>query len=267
MAWPRDDAKLDRVRALDGRARARRDRRPRARQRPLPDELLGDEGLRRGRLPARGRADALLPRGVGRRCRADGVDDRRPARRRVRRRPIRVRRRRGRSTLAAAAGARARHGRARALARARRPRTAWSASRRRTRRAGSTRSRTPSTRRRCSTRPRASRRRRRSSACGSRTRSPPPRWITCSGVIRPGMTEAQIAAEWLGFVHGEGTGWGGEGRARARLLARLVGARDQDVHRDDEPAGGRGRADALRDLGLRRRLLVPTTRRTSSSAS
>ena len=30
------------------------------------------------------------------------------------------------------------------------------------------------------------------------------------GVIRPGMTEAQAAAEWLGFVHGEGTGWGGE---------------------------------------------------------
>ena len=24
------------------------------------------------------------------------------------------------------------------------------------------------------------------------------------------MTEAQIAAEWLGFVHGEGTGWGGK---------------------------------------------------------
>jgi Xaa-Pro aminopeptidase len=30
------------------------------------------------------------------------------------------------------------------------------------------------------------------------------------GVIRPGMTEAQAAAEWLGFVHGEGTGWGGQ---------------------------------------------------------
>ena len=29
------------------------------------------------------------------------------------------------------------------------------------------------------------------------------------GVIRPGMTEAQAASEWLGFVHGEGTGWGG----------------------------------------------------------
>ena len=30
------------------------------------------------------------------------------------------------------------------------------------------------------------------------------------GVIRPGLTEAQAAAEWLGFVHGEGTGWGGK---------------------------------------------------------
>jgi Xaa-Pro aminopeptidase len=29
-------------------------------------------------------------------------------------------------------------------------------------------------------------------------------------VIRPGMTEAQIAADWLGFVHGEGTGWQGK---------------------------------------------------------
>ena len=49
---------------------------------------------------------------------------------------------------------------------------------------------------------------------------------------------------------------GGEGRARARLLARLVGPGDQDVHGHDVAAGGRGRADALRDLGLRRRLLV-----------
>jgi Xaa-Pro aminopeptidase len=30
------------------------------------------------------------------------------------------------------------------------------------------------------------------------------------GVIRPGVTEAQIAAEWEGFVHGEGTGWNGK---------------------------------------------------------
>src|SRR5438132_13106516 len=30
------------------------------------------------------------------------------------------------------------------------------------------------------------------------------------GVLRPGMTGAQAAAEWLGFVHGEGTGWNGQ---------------------------------------------------------
>ncbi len=30
------------------------------------------------------------------------------------------------------------------------------------------------------------------------------------GVLRPGMTEAQAAAEWQGFVHGEGTGWAGK---------------------------------------------------------
>ena len=30
------------------------------------------------------------------------------------------------------------------------------------------------------------------------------------GLIRPGMTEAQAAALWEGFVHGEGTGWQGK---------------------------------------------------------
>jgi Xaa-Pro dipeptidase len=30
------------------------------------------------------------------------------------------------------------------------------------------------------------------------------------GVLRPGMTEAQAAAEWQGFAHGEGTGWNGK---------------------------------------------------------
>src|SRR3954447_11402370 len=49
---------------------------------------------------------------------------------------------------------------------------------------------------------------------------------------------------------------GGPGRARARLLARLVGPGNQDVHRHGRPAGPGDRADALRDLGLRRRLLV-----------
>ncbi len=32
----------------------------------------------------------------------------------------------------------------------------------------------------------------------------------CRLVLEPGMSEAQIAAEWLGFVHGEGTGWKGK---------------------------------------------------------
>jgi Xaa-Pro aminopeptidase len=32
----------------------------------------------------------------------------------------------------------------------------------------------------------------------------------CKLVFEPGMSEAQIAAEWEGFVHGEGTGWGGK---------------------------------------------------------
>ena len=48
----------------------------------------------------------------------------------------------------------------------------------------------------------------------------------------------------------------GEGRPRARLLARLVGAGDPHLHRDRQPSDRRARADALRDLGLRRRLLV-----------
>ncbi|MBA3434645.1 MAG: aminopeptidase P family protein, partial [Actinobacteria bacterium] len=32
----------------------------------------------------------------------------------------------------------------------------------------------------------------------------------CKLIIEPGRTEAQIAAEWEGFVHGEGTGWKGK---------------------------------------------------------
>ena len=42
----------------------------------------------------------------------------------------------------------------------------------------------------------------------------------CRLVIEPGMSEAQIAAEWLGFVHGEGTGW--EGKVSLALGFSLV---------------------------------------------
>jgi Xaa-Pro aminopeptidase len=40
------------------------------------------------------------------------------------------------------------------------------------------------------------------------------------GIIRPGMTDAQVAAEWEGFVHGEGTGW--DGRVELALGFSLV---------------------------------------------
>jgi Xaa-Pro aminopeptidase len=42
----------------------------------------------------------------------------------------------------------------------------------------------------------------------------------CKLVIDTGMTEAQIAAEWEGFVHGEGTGW--EGKVELALGFSLV---------------------------------------------
>ncbi len=42
----------------------------------------------------------------------------------------------------------------------------------------------------------------------------------CKLVIQPDMTEAQIAAEWAGFVHGEGTGW--EGKVELALGFSLV---------------------------------------------
>jgi Xaa-Pro aminopeptidase len=42
----------------------------------------------------------------------------------------------------------------------------------------------------------------------------------CRLVIEPGLSEAQIAAEWEGFVHGEGTGW--EGKIELALGFSLV---------------------------------------------
>ena len=76
------------------------------------------------------------------------------------------------------------------------------------------------------------------------------------GVIRPGMTEAQAAAEWLGFVHGEGTGWAG--KVELALGFSLVWSGDgiRTFTATASTARRRGRADAVRDLGLRRRLLV-----------
>ena len=79
----------------------------------------------------------------------------------------------------------------------------------------------------------------------------------CRLIIEPGMSEAQIAAEWEGYVHGEGTGWA-DGKVDLALGFSLVwsGSGHQDLYGDDRTSRRRRRADALRDLGLRRRLLV-----------
>ena len=92
------------------------------------------------------------------------------------------------------------------------------------------------------------------------------------GVLRPGMTCAQAAAEWQGFVHGEGTGWKGQVGPGAAVLACLVRPEHQHVHRHHRRPDRRGRADALRDLGLRGRLLgrphqEPLPRRARPSAT
>ena len=42
----------------------------------------------------------------------------------------------------------------------------------------------------------------------------------CKLIVEPGLSEAQIAAEWQGFVHGEGTGW--EGKVELALPFSLV---------------------------------------------
>ena len=86
--------------------------------------------------------------------------------------------------------------------------------------------------------------------------------------LRPGMKEARgRPRSGRASSTAQGTGWQGQVELALGVLARLVRARDQDVHGDRRPAGRGRRADAVRDLGLRRRLLVPTTRRTSARAS
>ena len=263
VMWPRDDAKLERVRALmasDGLdalvVRA-------------PDNVLyltnfwGMKGYDACVVPARGRAGAHLPRGLGGGRGAHGVDD-------------------GRRASCAAttesdprprAGADARRGarasrdygtrRPRAVARHAgvRPhgRRADDVHEGVVRRVGPT----PRTRRRCLARPARSRPSRRSSACGSRTRSRAQAMEHVRGELRPGMKESEAARDLAGL--------------RARRGHRLRGRRSssRSASRSSGPGTGiktftatgdlpvrRGRADAVRDLGLRRRLLVPTTRRT-----
>ena len=86
------------------------------------------------------------------------------------------------------------------------------------------------------------------------------------GVLRPGMTCAQAAAEWQGFVHGEGTGLEGPGRARAPVLARLVGVEHQDLHGDRRTTRSSRASRRSSRSGSAPTATGPTTRRTSASA-
>src|SRR4051812_11313539 len=239
---------------VDGRARARRARRARAGQRPLPDELLGHEGVRRLRVPARGRRGADLPGGLAGRGDRAVLDDRHPTRRRLLRR---------RPTPCAGADARGRAGgreglrqhRARAVARdaGKRPhgRRADDVHEGLVRRlagrggrdagpGGGARAQDGAGDRAHAACERDLRRRH-----GARARRAP----SGDDGERGGGDLARLRPRGRHRL-------GGQGRARARVLARLVGAGHQDVHRHRAPPGGGRRADAVRDLGLRRRLLV-----------
>ena len=209
MAWPRDDVKLDRVRALMA------ERGVDAIVARAPDNVLyltsfwGMKGYDAVVFPREGEptllcleasaedaariawtSDVRLVEGY------DAADPRPPVAS-----DARARGRRSRASTASS-GSSSRSER-------RRP-TGWSASRRRTRRAGSTPSRTPSTRRRSSSEARAVKTAQEIERMRLANDIAAAAMDHVRGVIRPGTTEAQIAAEWLGFVHGEGTGWAGK---------------------------------------------------------
>ena len=86
------------------------------------------------------------------------------------------------------------------------------------------------------------------------------------GVIRSGMTEAQIAAEWLGFVHGEGTGWAG--KVDLALGFSLVWA-GPGIRTFTATGSGPSSKESRRcsRSGSAPTATGPTTPRTSSSAS
>ena len=255
MPWPRDDAKLERVRAL--MAEQELD----ALVVRAPDNVLyltnfwGMKGYDAVVFPREGEPVADLPRGLAGRRGADEPGRRRSASSTATTRAIRGRpgcarsTSRGRSrpgTTASASSSRS----------ARRRRTGWSASRRRTRRRGSTRFRTALDATPLLAQARAIKTEQEIERMRLANEIAAGAMEHVQARIRPGMRESEVGAMWNGWVHDHGTGFEGQGRARARLLARLVGAGDPHLHRDRQPADRRARADAVRDLGLRRRLLV-----------
>ena len=250
----------------DGRGGLRRARRPRARQRPLPEQLLGHEGLRRRRLPEGGRTDADLPRGLRGRRGAHGVDDGRPALPRLRRERsaataradgrrrtrggVRLRPHRARADARHPGGRphgrRADHVHPRLLPRVRHgDRGRDSTARARTRaqdRAGD--------------RAHAARERDRGGGHGARPLQPRAR------------DEGERGGRHLERLRPRPRHrLGGQGRARARLLARLVGAGYPDLHGDRTTGRCRSTSRRSSRSGSAPTATGATTPRTSARAS
>ena len=256
VSWPRDDAKLDRVRA------AMAEQELDALVVRAPDNVLyltnfwGMKGYDACVFPREGEPVLLCLEASAEDAARDRVDERRPL---VRgydetdpRPPLAARR----STLARRGVARATAASASSSRSARRRPTAWSASRRRSRRRWfdawpDAVDATPLL----------------AAARAIKTDQELERIRLANEICAAAMehVRAELRARHEGERGGRalagvrarrGHGLARPGRARARLLARLVGRRDPHVHRDRRPARERGRADAVRDLGLRRRLLV-----------
>ena len=241
---------------------ARRARRPRARQRPLPHELLGHEGLRRLRLPARGRARADHHRGVGGGRRAHGLDGGRAADHAATTRRIRARRSRARSTRPSTAardyervGLELSLGTQASDRMVGEPTTftaAWFDA------FPDAADATP-----LLVRARAIKTEQELERLRLANEIAAAAMEHVREQLRPGMKEAQAAALWQGFVHGEGTGCARQGRARAPVLARL--GRAAGSRRSPPPATcpwSRASPSCSRS-GSAPTATGPTTRRTS----
>ena len=255
MTWPRDDAKLERVRSLMA------DQELDALVVRAPDNVLyltnfwGMKGFDAVVFPREGEPVADLPRGVGRRRRRAPPGRPTFASSPATRPTIRGRRRRGRSTSSWPRPPSTERSGSSSRSARRRP-TAWSGE--------------PTTyskawfdafpdavdatlllaEARAIKTPQELERMRLANEIAAAAMD------HVQGVIRPGQTEAQIAAEWEGFVHGEGTGW--QGKVELALGFSLVwsGPGIKTFTATGDSSSRRGGADAVRDLGLRRRLLV-----------
>ena len=219
MSWPRDDAKLERVRAL----MAERDLDALVVR--APDNVLyltnfwGMKGYDACVFPREGEPvlicleaseeDAARTAWTSDVRLFNGYDERRSAAADV-----------ARPRPRAGGGARVRHASGSSSRSGRRRPTAWSGSRRRSRLRGSPGSATSSTRRLFSSTARALKTEQEVERMRLANEIAAAAMEHCRLVIEPGMSEAQIAAEWQGFVHGEGTGW--EGKVELALGFSLV---------------------------------------------